>query len=67
MCANVNVPLSGYIELRSPPSSEPKTPKTRKVSKKSPERVWDTPTPDPEKVTKKVRKVKKIVDFQTFS
>ena len=51
-----------------PPSTEPITPKTRKVSRKSPERgVWDPPVPNPEKVRKKVRKVKKIVDFQTFS
>ena len=54
--------------LRSPPpSTEPKTRKTRKVSKKSPERSLGPPDPGPRKSPKKVRKVKKIVDFQTFS
>ena len=55
------------IVLRSPlPSTEPKTPKTRKVSKKSPERSLGTPRPRTAKSQKKVRKVKKIVDWQTF-
>ena len=53
------------LVLRSPPpSTDPKTPKTRKASKKSPERSLGPPDPGPQKVRKKVRKVKKIVDFQ---
>ena len=56
------------LDLRSPPpSTESKTVKTRKVSKKSPERSLGPPDPGPRKVKKKVRKVKKIVDLQTFS
>ena len=48
----------------------PKGRKPRKVLEiKAPERlpVWDTPTPDPEKVPKKGRKVKKKSENQQFS
>ena len=51
------------------PSTEPKTPKPRKVSKKSPERSLGPPDPDPRKVPQKARKVKKkliLTLFRTF-
>ena len=41
--------------------------KPEKSQKSLPRGVWDPLIPDPEKIKKKVRKVKKIVDFQTFS
>ena len=56
------------LPLRSPPpSTESKTPKTRKVSKKSPERSSGPPDPGPRKSLKKVRKVKKKSENQLFS
>ena len=54
--------------LRSPRSSaESRTPKTRKVSKKSPERSLGPPDPGPRKSPKKVRKVEKESENQLFS
>ena len=49
-----------------PPSTEPKTPKTQKVSKKSPERSLGPPTRDPEKVTKKSEKSRKSLKINYF-
>ena len=46
-------------------SPKPRNPE--KSQKSLPRGVWDPPTPDPQKVPKKVRKVKKIVDFDYFS
>ena len=54
------------IELGSPrPSTEPKTPKPQKVSKKVCREVSGT-SRDPQKSSKKVRKVQKVVDFNYF-
>ena len=52
--------LQGLGSLR--PSTEPETPKPRKVSKKSPERSLGPPTPNPRKVPKSPKKV----DFDCF-
>ena len=49
------------------PSTEPKTPKPRKVSKKSPERSLGPPDPRPPKSSEKGPKSQKIVDFDYFS
>ena len=50
------------------PSTEAKTPKPRKVSKKSPERSLGPPDPGPPKGSKKrSEKSKEIVDFDYFS
>ena len=55
--------FEALLSLGSPrPSTEPKTPKPRKVSKKSPERRSGPPTLDPKKFPKKPEKFKKIVD-----
>ena len=54
-------------DLSPPPSTEPKTPKTQKVSKKSPEKSLGPPDPGPRKSPKKVRKVKKKSENQLFS
>ena len=53
----------------SPTIYRAQNPETHEKSPKSlPRGVWDPPTPDPQKVPKKVRKVKKIVklDFSDF-
>ena len=46
-------------------SPKPRNPE--KSQKSLPRGVWDPPTPDPQKLPKRVRKVKKIVDFDYFS
>ena len=67
----LETPVNGFLvfqgwdlarHLQSPKARNPE-----KSQKSLPKGVWDPPTPDPQKVPKKVRKVKKIVDFDCFS
>ena len=63
---SVALDASRILGLGSPrPSTEPKTPKPQKVSKKVSREVSGTPR-DPQKVPKKVREVQEIVKINYF-